>query len=170
MLLAVPLVVLVIWIRFDSPGPAIFKQKRVGRKGKEFVCFKLRTMRETTAETPTHDAKLADITRSGAFLRRTKLDELPQLWNVIKGDMSLVGPRPSLPSQHELIEKRRLLDVLTLRPGITGVAQAAGVDMSDPERLAMLDATYVADQSFAHDLRILLATFSGRAMNDRIAP
>jgi len=108
------------------------------------------------------------VTPLGRWLRRLKLDELPQLWNVLRGDMSLVGPRPCLPSQTELIAERRARGVYALRPGITGVAQVAGVDMSDPPRLAALDATYLATVSAAADLRLLLATVRGAGRGDRI--
>ena len=103
----------------------------------------------------------ADVTRVGYFLRKTKLDELPQLINVLAGDMSLVGPRPCLPSQKNLIEARRRLGVNTVRPGITGLAQVNGVDMSVPERLARIDAGYVATASLLMDLRLILASLPG---------
>lgn len=165
------IVVLVIVIRLTSPGPGILRQTRIGRDARPFTFLKLRSMRAETLTTATHAANRADITPVGRFLRASKLDELPQLWNVLKGEMSLVGPRPCLPLQSELIEARRRRDVLALRPGITGLAQVMGVDMSDPERLAAIDARYAATQSMSTDLRILVATFSRRALKDRtIAP
>lgn len=157
-------------IRLDSPGPALFRQKRVGRHGRLFTLFKLRTMRAGTAQTPTHEAKARDVTRLGSILRRTKLDELPQLWNVLVGEMSLVGPRPCLPTQTELIAARDKRGVLALRPGITGLAQSAGVDMSDPERLARLDAGYLGRARVSTDLSILFGTVSARALADRVGP
>jgi O-antigen biosynthesis protein WbqP len=148
-------------IRLTSGGPAIFRQERVGREGRTFVCLKLRTMHAGTAHAPSHETGAAAITPLGRWLRRLKLDELPQLWNVFCGDMSLVGPRPCLPSQHELIAARQRLGVDRIRPGITGVSQVAGLDMSEPERLAAKDATYLADMSVRRDAAILLQTLGG---------
>ncbi|PZO78525.1 MAG: lipid carrier--UDP-N-acetylgalactosaminyltransferase [Mesorhizobium amorphae] len=159
---------LALLIRRDSPGPAIFAQKRVGREGRVFTCFKLRTMRSDTPDLPTHLASASSITRLGAVLRRTKLDELPQLWNVLWGEMSLVGPRPCLPTQELLVEERRARGVLALRPGITGLAQVDGIDMSDPVRLARRDADYLQSASFAGDILLLFKTFLGRGGGDRV--
>jgi O-antigen biosynthesis protein WbqP len=103
------------------------------------------------------------LTRVGSFLRRYRLDELPQLLNVLLGDMSLVGPRPCLPSQNELVEARRRLGVFEVPPGITGLAQVGGIDMSDPDRLAKVDAQYVCSRSFAGDLKLIWATLRGPA-------
>ncbi|MDN2566848.1 sugar transferase [Aquibium sp. A9E412] len=163
--LAAPLIaVLVLLVRLESPGPGLFVQTRVGRAGRPFRCRKLRTMRAGTAAVPTHEAPADAVTRLGRMLRRSKLDELPQLWNVLVGEMSFVGPRPSLTSQGVLIAERRRRGVLALRPGITGLAQVHGIDMSDPRRLAEVDARYLAERSLALDLRILAATlFGGRA-------
>jgi O-antigen biosynthesis protein WbqP len=148
-------------IRLTSPGPAIFRQERVGRHGKPFICLKLRSMRAGTGDAPSHETGAAAITPFGRWLRRLKLDELPQLWNVIAGEMSLVGPRPCLPSQSELIAARSSLGVDRIRPGITGVSQVAGLDMSEPQRLAAMDATYLADMSIARDIGLIVQTFSG---------
>lgn len=114
-----------------------------------------------TADRPTHEVNAASVTPLGAFLRKTKFDELPQLYNVLKGAMSLVGPRPCLPSQTELIEARRRNDVFRLRPGITGLAQVMNIDMSVPERLAHIDGTYAQTRTFAGDLKLILATVTG---------
>jgi O-antigen biosynthesis protein WbqP len=123
-----------------------------------------------TAHVPTHQVSGSSITRFGAYLRRLKLDELPQLFNVVKGDMSLVGPRPCLTSQQQLIEERRLLGVLDALPGITGLAQVRGVDMSDPVLLAQLDAQYVAKRNLFGDLKLIWATLRGSGIGiDRIA-
>lgn len=146
-------------IRATSPGPAIFLQTRVGREGALFSCRKLRTMRRDTPSLPTHEAPASSITAVGKVLRATKIDELPQLWNVLKGEMSLVGPRPCLPTQTELIERRRQLGVLTALPGITGLAQIKGIDMSDPKLCAETDAAYLRAASISLDLKILLGTF-----------
>jgi O-antigen biosynthesis protein WbqP len=148
-------------IRLTSPGPAIFRQVRVGRGGSAFTCLKLRTMRSGIANAPSHEMGAAAITSLGRWLRRLKLDELPQLWNVIIGDMSLVGPRPCLPTQAELIAARARLGVDRIRPGITGVSQVAGLDMSEPERLAAMDATYLTDISIGRDVSVLARTVLG---------
>ncbi len=165
-LIACPLVAAAaLWIKLSSPGPAIFAQQRVGRDGKPFRCLKLRTMYVGTKSLPTHEVGEAAVTSAGKVLRRLKIDELPQLWNVLKGEMSLVGPRPCLPSQQELIRRRRERGVYSLRPGITGLAQVEGIDMSDPEKLAARDADYLTSRTFWMDLRIIVKTIfrPGRA-------
>lgn len=161
MLAATSPIVLVamLTIRATSPGPAIFSQIRVGRDGALFSCRKLRTMRRETPSLPTHEAPANSVTAVGKVLRATKIDELPQLWNVLRGEMSLVGPRPCLPTQTELIERRKRLGVLAAPPGITGLAQIKGIDMSDPRSCAETDAAYVRAASISLDLRILLGTF-----------
>lgn len=148
-------------IRIDSGSPAIFAQTRIGRNARQFTCFKLRTMRRDTKPMPTHQLGPDALTRCGRLLRASKLDELPQLWNVIRGDMSLVGPRPCLPSQITLIEARRSRGVLDARPGITGLAQVQGIDMSDPVRLADIDSVYVRGQTFWGDVGLILRTLLG---------
>jgi O-antigen biosynthesis protein WbqP len=155
-----------IAIRLESPGSPVFAQKRVGRGERVFTCYKLRTMLQDTGEQPSHNVDRSAITRVGAFLRHFKVDELPQLVNVLRGEMSLVGPRPCLPSQHELIEARRRRGVFAVLPGITGLAQIRGVDMSDPERLASLDQEYVDSRSLIGDLRLLLQTAVGHGHGD----
>lgn len=147
-----------IAVRATSPGSAIFAQTRVGRNETPFSCLKLRTMWKDTRAVPTHEAPTAAVTPVGRFLRKTKIDELPQLWNVLVGEMSLVGPRPCLPMQHELIEARRRRGVFVLRPGITGLAQVRGIDMSVPEICAANDAEYLAATDAMRDIRILAAT------------
>jgi O-antigen biosynthesis protein WbqP len=150
---------LILLIRLESHGPGLFRQERIGRDGRPFICYKLRSMFADTPNAPTHDVADKARTRLGALLRRSKLDEFPQLWNVIKGEMSLVGPRPCLPTQTELVARRRAAGILALRPGITGLAQVTGADMSDLDRITAADARYLADRSTALDLRILAATF-----------
>jgi len=147
-----------IFVRATSPGPAIFAQMRVGRNGRGFLCYKLRTMHKGSPSVPTHEAPVSSITPVGRFLRKTKLDELPQLWNVIRGDMSLVGPRPCLPEQAELILHRQNMGVLQLEPGITGLAQVRNIDMSDPRRCAEADAEYLRNWSLRLDLWLLFRT------------
>jgi len=160
--------VCMILIRTGSPGPAIFRQNRVGRHEVPFTCYKLRTMEASTANLPTHEVSSSSVTTIGAFLRRSKLDELPQLVNVLRGEMSFVGPRPCLPQQTELIEQRRIQRVFAVRPGITGLAQIEGIDMSDPVRLAAVDGQYVRENTFAGDIRIMAATVLGKGQGDKV--
>jgi O-antigen biosynthesis protein WbqP len=159
---------LAVAIRLNSSGPAVFRQVRVGRGERPFTCLKLRTMTVDTPNAPSHEVGASAVTSVGRFLRRTKLDELPQLWNIIVGEMSFVGPRPCLPSQTALIEARRERGLFAIRPGITGVAQVAGIDMSDPERLAALDATYLSDMSLRRDIGLIAATILGAGRGDRV--
>jgi O-antigen biosynthesis protein WbqP len=158
------LLIMIVAIRLQSPGKAIFTQVRVGENGRLFTCYKLRTMYSGTANLPTHRVEASAVTPLGEHLRRFKIDELPQLWNVLIGEMSLVGPRPCLPSQIELVEARRRLGVLEVRPGITGLAQVSGVDMSDANRLAEIDARYVRTQSLLGDFRLIWATLRGQGV------
>lgn len=162
---------LLVWIaiRLHSPGPGLFRQIRVGRGGRPFTCYKFRTMKQGTAQAGTHEVSAVAVTdRLGSFLRRSKLDELPQIINILRDEISLVGPRPCLPVQVELVEARRRRTVLEVKPGITGLAQIEGIDMSDPHRLASRDADYVALQSLRMDLGILIATGLGRGQGDKI--
>lgn len=157
-----------IAVRMSSPGPVIFRQTRVGLNEQPFTCYKLRTMYVDTGDRPSHEVGASSVTPLGTWLRRLKLDEIPQLWNVVKGEMSLVGPRPCLPVQAALVEARRKRGVYAIRPGITGLAQVRGVDMSDPERLAALDAEYLKTMSFGGDLKLILATVTGAGQGDRV--
>lgn len=166
--ITLPILSLALLIKITSPGKAFFAQQRVGRDRKIFVCYKLRTMYRETPSVATHEIQTSSVTFIGRWLRRSKLDELPQLWNVLRGDMSLVGPRPCLPNQTELIEKREQNGVFRVRPGITGLAQVAGVDMSDPERLSRLDSEYIRKQNLAGDLILLMKTFTSKARGDRV--
>ena len=155
-------------IKLTSPGPAVFRQTRVGRHEKEFVCLKLRPMHVHTRDAPSHETAESAVTPLGRTLRRLKIDELPQLWNILLGDMSFVGPRPCLPTQTAVIEARRALGVYAILPGITGLSQIANIDMSEPDRLAESDARYLATMSTATDLRIMVATFLGAGRGDRV--
>ena len=163
------LAVCMVAIRSGSTGPAIFKQTRVGSDERPFECLKLRTMYVGTADLPTHQVNRDAVTPLGKWLRRLKLDELPQLWNVLKGEMSFVGPRPCLPSQRELVLARRERGLAAIRPGITGVSQIAGIDMSDPQKLAEKDAEYLRDMSLARDIGLIWATFVGGGRGDHVA-
>lgn len=167
---ALPIIIAsMIAIKISTPGPALFRQTRVGLHEKPFTCYKLRTMYVSTADAPSHEIPASSVTPLGAWLRKVKLDELPQLWNILKGDMSLVGPRPCLPAQTELIALRRTFGLFSIRPGITGVAQVAGIDMSDPSRLAEADAAYLRDMSLAADMKLIAATLCGGGRGDRVA-
>ncbi len=148
---------------FHSP---FFFQVRLGRDETAFRLLKLRTMRPSTSELASHLVGSQNILVVGRLLRILKIDELPQLWNVLKGDMSIVGPRPSLISQTELIEERRKFNIYDMLPGITGVSQIAGIDMSTPARLAAYDAAYLGKWSACVDLKILLATVTGSGRGD----
>ena len=154
------LLALALAVRLDSPGPAIHWSRRVGRGNRIFRMPKFRTMRTDTPDVATH--LLEDpgrwVTPLGRFLRRSSLDELPQLWSVLAGDMSLVGPRPALHSQDDLVALRTAAGVERLRPGVTGWAQINGRDeLPIPEKVK-LDAEYLARMSFGFDLAIILAT------------
>ncbi|UPH70243.1 sugar transferase [Abyssibius alkaniclasticus] len=160
----------IVWVlvRLGSSGPGIFAQERVGQNGKTFTCYKFRTMKTGTKQAGTHEMTADAITGIGAFLRKTKIDELPQVWNILRGELSLVGPRPGLPVQTKLTDERQAHGVFSVLPGITGLAQINGVDMSDPERLARMDAKYIAQRGLLLDLKIVLATFLGRGQGDKV--
>jgi O-antigen biosynthesis protein WbqP len=157
-------------VRLDSPGPALHWSRRVGRRNREFAMPKFRTMRIGAPDIATH--LLSDpgawVTPLGGILRRTSLDELPQLWSVLRGDMSLVGPRPALFNQDDLIALRTAAGVHVLRPGVTGWAQVNGRDDLPVPQKAQLDADYLRRASFLMDLKIigltLVAALSGRGV------
>ena len=161
------LALLWLWGWFESRSPLI-RQVRVGKDQRPFELVKFRTMRLGTANLPTHMVDSSAVTPFGRCLRRSKLDELPQLWNVLKGEMSLVGPRPCLPSQVQLIAEREQLGVFAVRPGVTGLAQLSGVDMSEPRRLAEVDRQMVDTLSLRLYLRCVIATALGRGWGDRV--
>lgn len=154
---------------FDTGSP-LFRQERVGRHQKPFVLVKFRTMKIDTASVASHLASSASITRMGAFLRKTKLDELPQLWNVLKGEMSLVGPRPGLFNQQELTTERAQRGVFDVRPGITGLAQVSDIDMSTPKLLAETDQRMIRELTLAHYFKYILMTVFGKGAGDRVRP
>ena len=155
----------VSWIDNRSP---LFMQQRVGWRQKPFFLVKFRTMRSDTADLPTHLVHSSAVTRHGRFLRRTKLDELPQVWNVLIGEMSFVGPRPGLPSHHELTKAREAAGVFASRPGITGRAQISGIDMSTPELLAKTDAEMLRDLNLKSYFRYIFMTIIGRGRGDKV--
>jgi len=162
-------VLVIIWVLvlFDTGYP-IFRQERVGRNMKSFTLFKFRTMSRDTASVASHLASRSSITLFGRFLRKTKLDEYPQLWNVLKGDMSLVGPRPNLFNQEELINAREALSVYSVRPGITGLAQINEIDMSTPELLAKTDTAMISTMSVANYFKYIFLTVAGKGQGDRV--
>jgi len=160
--------ILIMLVGLMDTGSPLFKQVRVGRHQRPFTLIKFRTMHPSTPSVASHLADSSVVTPLGRFLRRTKLDELPQLWNVLKGEMGLVGPRPCLYSQNELIEERARRGVFNVRPGITGLAQLNGIDMSTPRLLAETDAEMLSKLKLRTYLQYLLMTLSGKGMGDRI--
>ena len=163
-----PVLLLLTVIGLFDTGSPIFRQERVGRHKKPFTLVKFRTMRKNTASVASHLASADAITPFGRLLRRTKLDELPQLWNVLKGEMSLVGPRPCLFNQEELIEERDARGVFNTRPGITGLAQVQGIDMSTPALLAETDAQMMKSLTLTAYFRYILQTVTGKGQGDRV--
>ena len=154
---------------FDTGSP-IYLQERVGKNLKPFILFKFRTMSIHATPNATHLIDGSLVTPLGSFLRKTKLDELPQLWNVLKGDMSLVGPRPCLLNQKEVIETRYQLGVFAVRPGITGLAQINDIDMSTPELLAATDAQMISTLTISKYLTFIIKTVFGHGSGDKILP
>lgn len=163
-----PVMVLLLIVGLFDTGSPLFIQQRVGRYRKPFNLVKFRTMKKSAASVATHLANASEITRFGRFLRKTKLDELPQLWNVLKGDMSLVGPRPCLFNQDELIAERERRGVFLVRPGITGLGQVSDIDMSTPELLAETDRTMIEQMSVSAYFRYILQTVTGKGTGDRV--
>jgi len=141
--------------------PAIFVQERYGIDKKIFKLLKIRTMKNNTAQIGTHEIKNESILSIGRLIRKLKLDEFLQLINVLKGDLNLVGPRPSLITQTDLMKERDKLDIYQIKPGITGLSQVCGYDMSNPRALANVDSLYLHNQSFILDTKILIATVTG---------
>ncbi len=160
-ILLMPLIILIalLIIIFD-PGPVIFKQKRIGRNGAIFWFYKFRSMPVNTEDIPSDKLGAVWLSPIGKFIRRTNIDELPQLYNILKGDMSIVGPRPPIPSQIELVEARRKSGALSCRPGLTGLAQINSFDGMTIIQKAELDGRYAASQCLTGDLKIILGTFS----------
>ncbi len=147
-------------ILIDSGFPVIFRQYRVGKDNKLFYVYKFRTMKKNTRNAATADLTEADscITRSGRILRKTSLDELPQLFNILIGNMSFVGPRPLIPEEKEIRKLRAEYGVFSVKPGMTGLAQVNGRDMLSIEEKALFDKEYVEKQSFWFDIKILFKT------------
>lgn len=163
-------VLLALLIKLDSKGPVLFVQKRVGKDEKLFNMYKFRTMKVGTPEVATDLLTDRDkyVTRVGKFMRKTSLDELPNLVNILKGEMSFVGPRPALYNQYELIEKRRKKGINKLVPGLTGLAQVNGRDNIDDDEKIMYDERYLHEKSLVRDLKIIVETFAQVAVGKDI--
>ena len=163
--------ILFIAIKLETPGPIFFKQKRVGINKTHFNILKFRTMRiDTPKDTPTHLLDNPDqyITRVGKFLRKTSLDELPQIFNIIKGEMAIIGPRPALWNQYDLIEERDKYSAHDVRPGLTGWAQINGRDELSVKVKANFDGQYIQEMSFIMDIRCFVGTIFSVLMRDGI--
>ena len=168
LLLLSPILVILLIIGFFDTGSPIFQQERVGRGKKPFRLIKFRSMHLNAPSVATHLASASSITPFGRFLRKSKLDELPQLWNVVIGDMSLVGPRPNLFNQTELMEERQKFGVYDVRPGITGLAQVNQIDMSTPRLLAETDAKMIKNYNLIMYIKYIFITVLGKGKGDRI--
>lgn len=166
--IGLPILLIVCVIGLFDTGSPIFIQERVGRNKRAFKLIKFRTMSVSTESVATHLVQTSAITKFGAFLRKTKLDELPQLINVLKGDMSFVGPRPCLFNQEELVSEREKRGVLLVRPGITGLAQVNEIDMSTPKLLAEWDARMIKEFTFGMYFKLILQTLTGSGAGDRV--
>ncbi|EGR1752327.1 sugar transferase [Vibrio parahaemolyticus] len=163
-----PILLIVTIIGLFDTGSPIFVQERVGRNKKPFKLIKFRTMSVETKSVASHLASNASITKLGTFLRKTKVDELPQLINVVKGEMSLVGPRPNLFNQEELIKERDALGVYNVLPGITGLAQVQNIDMSTPELLAKTDKQMIDTLTLKDYFKYILMTATGSGSGDAV--
>ncbi|PSW19505.1 sugar transferase [Photobacterium sanctipauli] len=166
--LTIPFWGLIYLVGLYDTGSPVFAQKRVGKYRKPFTLYKFRTMPVATESVATHLVDASSVTKLGNFLRKTKLDELPQLINVLKGEMSFVGPRPCLFNQTELIEERQKRGVMDVLPGITGLAQINGVDMSTPTKLAELDKEMIDTFTLSAYFSYILQTAIGKGAGDRV--
>lgn len=171
LVLAIPMLILAIAIKIDSPGPVLFKQKRVGIHKSHFEILKFRTMRiDTPKDMPTHllDNPEQWITRVGKFLRKTSLDELPQIFNIFVGQMSIIGPRPALWNQYDLVEERDKYGANDVRPGLTGWAQINGRDELEIPVKAKLDGEYISKLSFSFDCKCFFGTIVSVLKHDGV--
>jgi O-antigen biosynthesis protein WbqP len=168
LIIFLPIFLILLLIGLFDTGFPLFIQQRIGKELKPFYLVKFRTMCINTQSVGTHLVDVNSITKWGALLRSTKLDELPQLWNVLIGDMSLVGPRPNLPNQTELTHERSVRRVYSVRPGITGLAQIQKIDMSTPHLLAETDARMIETFSISKYFIYILKTVSGKGFGDRV--
>ena len=153
------LIVVGLIIIIEDGFPVFFIQERIGKDKKNFKIIKIRTLKKHAPHTGTHELQNIHLLNNGKWIRKIKLDEFPQLINVLKGDVNLVGPRPGLISQDELLKARSLKNIYKVKPGITGLAQILGYDMSDPIKLAEIDETYIINRSIGLDFLIILGTF-----------
>ncbi|MBO5210793.1 MAG: sugar transferase [Clostridia bacterium] len=162
--------IIIVAIKIDDPGPAFFKQKRVGINKSYFNLYKFRSMKVNTPDVPTHLLENPEqyISKVGAFLRKTSLDELPQMWNILKSDMSIIGPRPALWNQDDLIAERDKYGANDVRPGLTGWAQINGRDELEIPVKAMLDGEYVEKLSFRFDVKCFLGTIKSVLKSDGV--
>ena len=167
-IILMPLMILIFLILYFENKSPFFFQERVGKNLKNFTLIKFRTMSKGTEICATHLVDTSRITNLGAFLRRTKLDEIPQLWNVLKGEMSFVGPRPCLPIQTELIKFRKEFNVHLALPGITGLAQVRGIDMSEPLLLAKTEHKMIKEFNLINYFCFIFATIIGNGSGDRV--
>ncbi len=166
--LFLPLLVLIFIICFLESGKPIYTQIRIGKNQKAFKIIKFRTMLLDTPSLSTHLISKGSVTNFGKFIRKFKLDELPQLINVIKGEMSLVGPRPCLLNQYELIEERERYNIFLVRPGITGLSQIRGIDMSNPKKISESDYLMISNFNQMNYFKYLFLTFFGKGLGDKI--
>lgn len=168
LLVSSPILIIVTIIGYFDTGSPIFIQQRVGKNKKPFNLIKFRTMSVDTRSVASHLATTASITKPGSFLRKTKIDELPQLINILKGEMSLVGPRPNLFNQEELISERDIRGVYSVLPGITGLAQVNTIDMSTPRLLAETDQEMIKTLTIKNYLKYIIMTATGSGSGDRV--
>ena len=155
-----PLIILAgAFIVIEDGFPIFFSQERIGLKKKTFKIIKIRTLKKNTPNIGTHELKNSNMLKNSKWIRKTKLDEFPQLINVLRGDLNLVGPRPGLVTQKILLEERSLKNIYLVKPGITGLAQILGYDMSDPKKLAEIDEAYIINRTFILDFLIIVGTF-----------
>lgn len=168
LLLSFPILVIVTLIGYFDTGSPIFIQERVGKNKRPFKLIKFRTMSVDTKSVATHLASSTSITKFGAFLRKSKIDELPQLINVLKGEMSFVGPRPNLFNQEELIAERDRRGVYNVLPGITGLAQVNAIDMSTPKLLAETDQKMIETLTITKYFKYIIMTLTGSGSGDRV--
>lgn len=163
--------IIILLIKIDDPGPVFFGQKRVGKGREHFTLWKFRSMKVSTPhDVPTHLLENPEqyITRVGRFLRKSSLDEIPQLWNILRGDMSVIGPRPALWNQYDLIEEREKYGANNIRPGLSGWAQICGRDELEIKEKARLDGEYVKRMGFLFDCRCFFGTVIGVLRGDGI--
>ena len=163
-----PILLAISIVGYFDTGSPLFRQVRIGQNEKPFTLVKFRTMRKDTASVASHLVDASAITSFGCFLRKSKLDELPQLWNVLKGEMSLVGPRPGIFNQIELKHERKLHNIFVVRPGITGLSQINNIDMSTPKLLVKTDAQMISQMSVVNYFKYIFLTIIGKGKGDKV--